>query len=168
MTTNTPAIPYFQDATIPDDSDQLSNENHSDAEFSLDDFLLESMQSKAKAKQISDSRKALAKGGVGPAERAELESLLHDWDMKREWIAAANVAVFDIQECSHCRSEASHFGGIYQRQSHRHSKIDRWVQSNPVQNQGLPKEIKCDVSYVQMCGNCVGELGWPVDVEGGE
>lgn len=137
-------------------------------EFSLDDLLNESMAQKKEADAIADIRKVLSKTqGMIAGTRAALERTVRAWEAKREWHMKATVAMFSRQFCDNCDYCHLHFLGFYQRQTHRHSKADRWVQMEkgaPV-NPAFPKESKYKDSIAEMCEECAMEAGFPIELD---
>lgn len=154
-------------ANEPSDDELLQNEVIDDF-ASLEDLLNESMDSIKEAADIKARRQLLAKRGITKAERNENEEIVKSWELKREWTPKAAVALFDIQECSHCGSKHSFYVGLYQRQTHKRSQIDRWILSTDTANAGLPKEIGTNTEHTPMCGQCIGEFGWGVAPQAAE
>lgn len=132
--------------------------------FDLDQLLAESVAAKKAADETKANRKLLSSKNakLTAAQRQAMQDQVRANELRTEWTAQASVAIYSIQQCSHCGTKHGHFSGLFQRQVHRTSKIDRWVQSNPVQNQGLHKESKENISYTEMCACCGPEFGFPI------
>lgn len=129
--------------------------------LSLDSLLDESMALKAQTSELKSARTALKSGLVSGAERKELEADILRLELAREWLPAADVAMFSRQVCD-CGSTSSLFQGIFQRQTHRNMRASaRWIKSTAVANMGLQKEIKTEDSHVTHCSVCIGEAGYP-------
>lgn len=145
-----------------DELDEIFGATSGPEDFDLDALLAESVAAKAEADQTKVNRKLLTSKHLklSAAERAKLQEQVRQTELRTEWTAQASVAIFHIQQCSYCGARHTHFAGLFQRQAHRHSRIDRWVKSNPMQNEGLPKEQKEDVHYSEMCGCCGPEFGF--------
>ena len=132
-----------------------------DLPFDLDALLADSLAAKAEAAKGKAIRKTLATTQLNSAERAELSEKLALWETKREWTPKANVLVLATQQCLSCGSLHTHIVGTFQRQSHRHSKIDRWIKPEvSASSNDLPKETKEEVTQVAMCFDCKEQFGW--------
>lgn len=135
-----------------------------DEDLDWDELLLQATRI-AKAKKLSDSegmkvkalRKAIAEGKASAEELKENLEIVRRWEIKREWVAVANVALFSTQHCS-CGAEHSHFQGFFQEQKHRHTACTRWIPA-PL-DQLLPKTVKHDTVAVGVCTQCASAHGW--------
>jgi len=162
--------PSPTDQSLPEVDDFLNLDDARVAavnEFdSLDALLNDSLKSIAQDKAVKEARKRLAKGGFSNADREADTARVRQWELDRIWTPMASVAYFETQECSCCRNRQHHFKGYFQRQTHRTSKIDRWVQadlSTVVTSEKLPKEIKDDHVIVPTCIRCAVLAGWGVE-----
>lgn len=135
----------------------------SKAEFSLEGLLAESMQQKHKADAAKDARQRLAKGGVDKKTRAQLEALVTEHEMKVMWKVEAGVVMIHRQWCNGCDCCHNQFRGYFQRQKHRHSKIDRWIKTDKQNLDGLVKEVKYEDEIVDTCEECAALAGFPID-----
>lgn len=152
----------------PDQSDSLDNllaESMAGAAFSLDDLLAESMKAKKDEMDVRASRALVAKGGVDPEARKAMEASIRAWELKREWTAEADVAMFSRQFCEQCDCYHVQFLGFFQRQSHRQSKVARWVKAGelPKPAKKLPKEVKYEDELVANCEDCAKLAGYPIE-----
>jgi hypothetical protein len=129
-------------------------------EFSLDDLLTESLDAINESAAVKAGRKKLRDTRTTSKERAEIEARIKEWELAREWKPAATVAMFHQQLCVHCFSNNRTFDGLFQRQVHRHSKINRWVRQAEVFDSGLDKEHKLHTSSVEVCEGCLEEQGF--------
>lgn len=122
----------------------------------LDALLAESMQEKQSRERIVKQKKLLASPppSMPKAELKAIEAKVQEWETKREWTPEAAVAMFESQRCNFCNSLSTLFKGMVQRQSHRQSRIDRWVRVEPGLNNNLPKESKILEESVGMCSHC--------------
>lgn len=137
-------------------------------EFSLEGLLKESLQSKRDAESVKTARALLARGGVDPESRKNMTDSIRAWEVKREWTAVASVAMFHRQFCGECDLYHVTFAGYYQRQEHRTTKIQRWVQATKdLRSVPLPKECKYEDSICELCEECAGKAGYPIE-GGGE
>jgi hypothetical protein len=125
----------------------------------LDDLLADSMQQVAGKIKLKVDRKRLLDTRVMGTERQEIEESIKRWELAREWVAVANVAMFNTQYWSHCASIHNTFSGLFQRQLHRTSKVNRW-QAVVAQEIGLKYETMHTEAEVAICAECVGEQGF--------
>lgn len=132
-------------------------------EISLDDLLADSMRQKKDAEAVKLSRSLLSKGGVDPETRQRMEAQIREHEMKVQWDAQAAVAMFHRQWCKECGLVHVQFAGYFQRQKHRHSKIDRWLKIPKELLGNLPKEVKYEDVEVDLCEECAGLAGFPID-----
>lgn len=129
--------------------------------FNLDDLMADSLKAQVEAEVVKTARKKLStRGIINSGEREILDGIVKAWEVKREWNALALVATFEVQSCEHCGSQHSAFTGLYQRQRHRVSPIDRWVPTTQIASEALPREIKAEYDSVPMCGQCLPDFGW--------
>jgi hypothetical protein len=144
---------YMPEPSAP--ADDLAN---------LNSLLAESLAQVEESRQVRATRKALHENRqnltVEQKQALRLQIALHE--LKHEWTAEAEVVSFRIQECSCCRSQSSIFEGFFQRQSHRSSKISRWVaQTNaPLDGSTLQREVKLEREEVPVCIACIQNLGY--------
>src|SRR5260370_30414801 len=128
--------------------------------FDLDALLSESMKAKKDALAVKEARKLLSDKSIPSETKREIEATVRAWELQREWTPVAATVMIDEQCCSHCNSTHEHYAGLFQKQRHRTSKIERWIKSDPVANKGLPQEVKFTEEYVPMCSDCMSEFGW--------
>src|SRR5438067_1082747 len=129
----------------------------------LDELVADSMKQKKDAEAVKLARSLLSKGGVEPEARARMEVQIREHEMKVQWDAVAAVAMYNRQWCNTCGLVHSQFTGFYSRQKHRTSKIDRWVKSSMEQLTKLPKEVKYEDEDIELCEDCAGLHGFPID-----
>lgn len=132
-------------------------------EFDLDALLAESMLS---AKEVTDTKAArqlLAKGGLPTAERDAIAASVRAFERRREWNPAASVVTFSRQKCKCCGNFSTQFIGYFERQVHRHTGIDRWVDSHAPVDASLPRESKYMDSLAESCENCAELAGYDVE-----
>lgn len=146
------------------DSANVAADLSSGTDFAdLDALLAESVQIKRDQLAVKEARRTLSgpnASGMSPAERDSLKHTVLSWELQREWLPVAAVAAFDVQECKHCGSSSYHFNGIFQRQRHRTSKVDRWLRADDAMNHGLPREPKYYPEEVPLCSNCAPFAGY--------
>ena len=126
----------------------------------LDDLLAEAVELKSAAANAKAARKSLSAGLCSSAERAETEAKIREWESRTEWKAAAAVAMFNAQRCS-CGGTHTVFAGIFQRQEHKTSKVNRWIREETPAHLKLPYEHKVNWESVGICITCVGAAGFP-------
>ena len=131
--------------------------------INLDDLLTESLQEASERNTAREGRKALAEGRVSPEERAQVSRIVRTWEEKREWTPAAAVVMFSRQMCAGCGSFHKHFLGFFQRQTHRASRVDRWIPHTKPTDTVLPREAKYQDSVVECCEDCAEALGFEVE-----
>lgn len=129
------------------------------SDFSLDDLLTESLETIAESAAVKANRKKLKDTRLTKAEREAIEAKIRGWELAREWTPKASVAMFHLQKC-YCGSVHSIFSGMFQRQSHRVSAIERWVPANDIADTGLPKEHKAHMTAVAVCIDCADSQGF--------
>jgi hypothetical protein len=121
----------------------------------LEVLLAESVAARDHIKRVKEQRKLLAQGKIAPEDRKQVADMIHDWELKKEWVAAAAVHLFSSQQCSNCGNTHYHFLGVYQRQVHKVSPtISRWIKSDDISNKGLPQEAKLEESHAPTCADC--------------
>lgn len=125
-------------------------------EFSdLDALMSEGLALVTKEKEAKKAKAKLKDTRITKEERSEIESKVAEWENGREWLAQAEVAVFDVQACS-CGSHQTHFRGIFQRQQHiRIPSASRFLKVEQHLNVGLPKEKRMEVENVTVCLRCI-------------
>lgn len=133
-------------------------------------FTFESLLSEAKAlrsdtDKLKEARKALKDTrGLPSAEYTQLLADVRRIENVREWLAVADVAMFQIQHCTACDNYAPLFTGLFQRQRHRHMRDSmRWQAATEPENRGLPKEIKTTTSHIPFCHFCIEDFGYPIE-----
>lgn len=131
--------------------------------ISLDNLLAESMAERTAAEDVKVARQVLAKGGLAAAEAAAIAAQVRSWEARREWKPAAAVAMFNRQRCRCCDSYHTQFSGWFQRQTHRDSRADRWINHIKPVDDGLPRETKYQDSWAEVCENCVEHIGFDVE-----
>lgn len=129
----------------------LIQANADDDSFDFfNDLLQESLEIATEAQRVVRARQRLRMGIVDTA--AQDRELVATWEVKREWTAVANTAMFAVQQCS-CGRAHKHFTGTFQRQEHRNTKVTRWVQA--MFDPKLPSELKDTVEAVEVCAVCI-------------
>lgn len=125
-------------------------------EFSdLDALMSEGLALAAKEKEAKKAKAKLKDTRITKEERTEIESKVAEWENGREWLAQAEVAVFDVQACS-CGSHHTHFRGIFQRQQHvRIPSAARFIKVDQHLNANLPKEKRFEQADVTVCARCI-------------
>lgn len=131
--------------------------------FDLDDLLADSMQQRKDADAVKLSRSLLSKSGLDPEARKRMEAQVREHEMKVQWSAVAAVGMFSRQWCAECGLCHIQFIGYFQRQTHKTSKIVRWLKSTKQQMDGLPKEAKYEDHEVETCEECAGAAGYPIE-----
>lgn len=136
-----------------------------DGFISLDGLFAEVMQNKADTQRLKEGRKALKEGRMPVGVSLdELQADLRKLEAVREWLAVADVAMFQVQHCTSCENYNPVFTGRFQRQQSRHHrKAQRWVTALPSENRGLPKEVKTSETDVPFCHFCLEEAGYPAE-----
>lgn len=135
-----------------------------DSDFSeLDDLLSESLTAIAETAAIKSARKRIQDHRLSGAELEEVQSTIKRWELSREWLPSANVAMFEAQVCTCCGSSSLHFKGYFQRQTGRISKAERWVAvDSDKQSPNLPKERKIMETSSPTCPACASLAGYPL------
>lgn len=129
----------------------------------LDRMIAGELESKREANRVKDSRERLKRGGQSLAEReADLERI-HTWELRHEWKAAANVAVFIEQHCESCGAVHRTFEQLMLRQVHRHvANSQRWQAASAIMA-NLPNETVVRRQSVPLCAECCHRAGFDVD-----
>lgn len=129
----------------------------------LDALLAESILEKQQGAEVKKIRRKLAddKIAMPSQERKAIEAKVAEWDVKREWLPEAAVAMFTTQLCNWCGSRHSLFTGLLQRQRSRLSSVDRWVKVDANLLSGLPKETKHMTEHSDMCMSCIESHRYP-------
>ncbi len=126
--------------------------------FELNNLLHESLNRKKDEEKVKQARRRLAAGNATTADREEMTALVRAWELRREWLPVSNTIMFEVQHCTSCGHAHKHLIGFFQQQEHRTSKISRWLAA-PV-DLALPKNTKENASYITICSDCCGSLGW--------
>jgi len=159
----------------PDDFDELEallnpkptpDSDEPDAGEEIDE--LEALLGEAMAdKKLSETVKAArakAKGGFG-LSADDLERIRR-WELAKEWLPVANVALFRRYTC-HCGFHATLFEGLMLEQKHRHDKhANRWTTQETAQA-ALPNKTAIRKSNVPLCQRCAASQGYSLvtDIE---
>jgi hypothetical protein len=128
----------------------------------LEDLLAESTGLAIARKDLTAGRKSLAAGLLQQAQRAELLAEVQKLELKVEWIAQANVAVFEEQACVCGAPPARLFTGLFRRDRHKNLHTDRWVREAAHKDATLPREVRVMKAHlpVAMCPACVAGHGY--------
>jgi hypothetical protein len=122
----------------------------------LDALLGEAMAERSTAQSVADARKK-AKGGyaLSPDDLARIRA----WELAREWLPVANVALFHRYECK-CGKHSTVYEGLMLEQRHRHNKTaNRWTTQENADSK-LPNQTAIRKSQVPMCPACANTKGW--------
>lgn len=133
------------------------------SDFDLDALLAESMTDAKAAADTKVARQILAKGGLPTAERDAIAASVRAFELRREWNPAAAVVMFSRQKCKGCGGFSTQFTGYYQRQTHRHTGISRWVPHIPPTDEKLPREAKYVDTLAESCTTCAWNAGFDVE-----
>lgn len=129
----------------------------------LNDLLAESLTESRNKLQVRAARDAIAQGTVKGEDAAALNATVRAWEAKREWHTRADVAMFSRLQCRCCDNLYTQFRGFFHRQVHRSSDVERWVPSErPLPTSGLPKEVKYQDGFMELCEDCAQEAGYDV------
>lgn len=111
----------------------------------------------AKQLQAVKELRAKAKGGYGLSSE-DLERVRR-WELAKEWLPVANVALFRRYECA-CGHHFTMFESMMLEQRHRTSNFaNRWTtQENSVAS--LPNKTALRKSPVAMCQRCANSKGF--------
>ena len=135
------------DSLLAPDTNDLSD---------LDNLLGEAMAERKTALAVVEARKR-AKGGY--ALGADDLERIRKWELAREWLPVANVALFRRYTCQ-CGFHATVYEGLMLEQKHRHSThANRWTdQKAAVAN--LPNKSAIRKSAVPICQRCAVSKGY--------
>lgn len=125
----------------------------------LEELLGEAMAQKVEADRVKEAR-LRAKSGYGNS--AEDLARIKAWELAREWVAVANVAFFERNECN-CGKHHTVFHSLMLRQVGRiNPKNIRWTAfaDTDTVSKALPKETAVRVSKVPFCQCCTHEHGY--------
>lgn len=127
----------------------------------LDDLLNEAMAERKDAQSVAEARKK-AKGGY--ALSSDDLARIKAWELAREWLPVANVALFHRYECA-CGKHNTVYEGLLLEQKHRHnSTANRWTsQEEPASR--LPKKTAVRTTSVPFCPVCSEAKGWKISNE---
>jgi len=124
----------------------------------LEALLGEALADKKQIEQVKAAR-AKAKGGFG-LSAADLERI-KSWELVKEWLPVANVALFHRYTCN-CGFHVTLFEGLMLEQRHRSdSRANRWTSQDEEQS-GLPMKTAIRKSDVLMCQRCAAGNGYPL------
>lgn len=129
-------------------------------DFDLDALLTESVEIRTATKNLAEGRKKLADRRTDSTEREAIQAKLREWEAASEWKPAAVAAMFLTQHCTHCSRCATLFQGIFQRQTHRTQKLERWVKEATPEHINLPREQKHTSENVAVCSVCADSQGF--------
>ena len=125
----------------------------------LEALLGEAKAAERDAREAKDARERVKRGGLTPAQRAEDEARLREWEARHEWRAVANVAQFERHRCA-CGRQQTIFRQLMQKQQHRHLRDSvRYVQVD-AQIAALPNEILVQKWNTPMCTECAPRVGF--------
>lgn len=87
---------------------------------------------------------------------------IEDRELRARWLPVSSVAMFNVQRCTFCNSEHSHFQGIFQHQrSQAFTNLERWEASDKIQTpENLPRSQKHNVYITDMCATCIPKRIW--------
>lgn len=146
-----------------DFSDIESALDSSDSFDDLEDLLSTAKAEQAEVAAVKSARKRKLDGRLSGEESAEIEATIKRWEMAKEWLPVANVAMFEAQVCQCCGASSLHFRGFFQRQQGRQTKADRWVAvDSDKQAPNLPKERKIMETPALTCASCASLSGYPL------
>lgn len=129
----------------------------------LEELLSTAKSEIAEAASVKAARKRKQDGRLSGDESAEIEATIKRWELAKEWLPAANVAMFEAQVCQCCGSSSLHFRGFFQRQVGRQTRADRWVAvDSDKQSPNLPKERKIMETPALTCVACASLSGYPL------
>lgn len=124
----------------------------------LEELLAGAMSEKADEQRVKEAR-AKAKGGYGLSPD-DLERV-RQWELRREWIAVSNTAIFKRYICA-CGYHSTVFEGLMLEQRHRHDKhANRWTNQD-ASVASLPNNTAVRVKKIPMCQRCAGGKGFPI------
>ena len=147
-----PTITMGEGAGLPDldDLDSLLNES-----VKLRD---EAREAKAAADRLK--RRYASGSGRTAEEVAEDEARVREWELRHNWEATANIALWERHRCVNCGRQQTIFRQMMLKQRHRvFPDTVRWQQTDETVD-GLPAENLVQKWEVGMCTNCAGEFGF--------
>lgn len=122
----------------------------------LEELLGEAMKEKQLGETVKQAR-ARAKSGyqLGADDLARIRA----WELAREWLPVANVALFHRYACA-CGNHQTVFEGRMLEQRHRIQRTsNRWT-AQATEQPGLPKKTAIRKSTVPMCQRCTADAGY--------
>lgn len=130
----------------------------------LDNLLSESLVIRDELREVQAIRERLKRkhsgSGRTPQEVAEDEARVREWELRNDWEATANVALFERHRCNGCRRQQTIFRQLMLRQVHRTlADTTRWQQVNETVAE-LPYEIQVQKWESPMCTNCSDAFGF--------
>jgi hypothetical protein len=127
----------------------------------LEELLAGAMEER-KLDEYAKAARTKAKGGYG-LSADDLERI-RQWELRREWIAVSNTAIFKRYICA-CGYHSTIFEGLMLEQRHRSdSHANRWTaQDASVAN--LPNNTAVRVKKIPMCQRCASSKGFPISSE---
>ena len=152
--------------TIADPLDELEDYLNlsKSAHISLDDLMSESIVERKSREDVKAARALLAGSTkLSLEERNAIQQSVRSFELKREWIPQASVVMFARQQCQSCGDFHKTFLGFFQRQTHKHTKIDRWIASTRPTDTFLSRESKYQDSHCELCENCAEVMGFDVE-----
>lgn len=125
----------------------------------LEALLGEAKAAERQAHEVKEARERVKRGGLTPAQRAEDEARLREWEARNEWRDVANVALFERHRCA-CGRQQTIFRQLMRKQAHRHLRDSaRYVQAD-AQLAALPQEILVQKWNTPMCTECSPCMGF--------
>ena len=152
--------------TVADPLDELEDYLNlsKTSDISLDDLMAESMAERRTADSVKAARALLAGSTkLGAGEREAIQASIRSFELKREWIPQAAVVMFARQQCQGCGDFHKTFLGFFQRQTHKHTKVDRWIASTKPTENSLARESKYQDSHCELCEACAELMGFEVE-----
>ena len=127
----------------------------------LEALLGDAMEERATRDQVKTLREK-AKGGYG-LSAADSERI-RQWELRKEWIAVSNTAIFKRYICA-CGYHSTVFEGLMLEQRHRHdSHANRWT-AQDTSVASLPNNTAVRVKKIPMCQRCASVKGFPISSE---
>ena len=122
----------------------------------LEELLGEALKEKALGEYVAKAR-AKARSGYKLAD--EDLARIRAWELAREWLPVANVALFHRYACA-CGNHQTIFEGRLLEQRHRtQAGSNRWT-SQASEQPGLPRKTAIRKSLVPMCQRCSAQVGY--------
>jgi hypothetical protein len=122
----------------------------------LEELLGEALKEKALGESVAKAR-AKARSGYKLAD--EDLARIRAWELAREWLPVANVALFHRYACA-CGNHQTIFEGRLLEQRHRtQAASNRWT-SQASEQPGLPRKTALRKSLVPMCQRCSAASGY--------